>query len=64
MKGSRSQNNLQNKQMTSHKPSPEIRDNLDSRNNEEQDNKGDDTTHNRKEKKSGHLKDRGKDGNR
>lgn len=28
---------------------PEIRDNLDSRKNEEQSNKGDDTTHNKKE---------------
>ena len=64
MKDSRSQNNKQNKQMMGHKPSPEIRDNLDSRNNEEQDNKGDDTTHNTKEKKTGHLKDRGKDRSR
>jgi hypothetical protein len=61
MKGSRSQNNLQNKQMMSHKPRPEIRDNLDSRDGEEQNNKGDDTTHNVKEKKSGHLKNKGKD---
>ncbi len=33
-------------------PKPEIRDNLDSRKNEEQDFKGTDTTHNRKEHKS------------
>jgi hypothetical protein len=33
----------------SHKPVPEIRDNLDSRKNEEQDFKGNDTTHNRKD---------------
>ena len=31
---------------------PEIRDNLDSRKNEEQDFKGDDMTHNKKEHKS------------
>jgi hypothetical protein len=61
MKGSRSQNNLQNKQMMSHKPRPEIRDNIYSRDGEEQNNKGDDTTHNVKEKKSGHLKNKGKD---
>ncbi len=30
---------------------PDTRDNLDSRNNEEQDFKGDDTTHNKKETK-------------
>lgn len=49
MKGSRSTNNQQNKQGMSHKPMPEIRDNLDSRKNEEQDFKGSDVTHNRKE---------------
>jgi hypothetical protein len=64
MKGSRSQNNLQNKQMAGHKPTPEIRDNLDSREGEEQTRKGDDITHNKKEKKAGHLKDRGKDRSR
>jgi hypothetical protein len=48
MKGSRSQNNMQNKQFTSHKPRPDVRDDLDSRKNEEQDDKGDDTTHNKK----------------
>jgi hypothetical protein len=56
MKDSRSQNNLQNKQMMSHKPRPEIRDDLDSREGEEQMNKGDDTTHNEKETKKEHLK--------
>jgi hypothetical protein len=35
-------------QFNKNKPSPEIRDNLDSRKNEEQDSKGDDITHNRK----------------
>jgi hypothetical protein len=47
MKGSRTQNNQQSKQGMSHKPMPEIRDNLDSRKREEQDFKGDDVTHNR-----------------
>jgi hypothetical protein len=49
MKESRSQNNLQNKQMMSHRPKPEVRDNLDSRKNEEQSTKGDDVTHNEKD---------------
>lgn len=52
MKTSRSQDNKQSKQGVSHKPRPEIRDNLDSRENEEQDFKGDDMTHNKKEKRS------------
>lgn len=49
MKGSRAQNNRQNKQLTGHRPRPDVRDDLDSRSNEEQDNKGDDVTHNRKD---------------
>lgn len=49
MKGSRSQNNQQNKQGMSHRPMPDVRDNLDSRKREEQDFKGGDVTHNRKE---------------
>ena len=48
MKDARSQNNMQNKQMISHRPVPDVRDDLDSRKNEEQDSKGDDITHNRK----------------
>ena len=48
MKGSRAQNNVQNKQMVGHRPRPDIRDDLDSRMNEEQDTKGNDVTHNRK----------------
>ena len=56
MKGSRSQTNMQNKQMIGHRPKPENRDDLDSRSNEEQDNKGDDRTHNEKETKEKHLK--------
>lgn len=49
MKTSRSTNNMQSKQGHSHKSRPEIRDDMDSRNNEEQDWKGTDTTHNKKE---------------
>jgi len=52
MKTSRSTNNMQSKQGHSHKPRPEIRDDMDSRKNEEQDWKGADTTHNRKEQRS------------
>ncbi len=56
MKDSRSQNNQQNKQGQSHKPRPDVRDDLDSRSNEEQDTKGDDITHNNKDSKSNKLK--------
>ena len=52
MKVSRSQNNMQNKSFTGHRPRPDTRDDLDSRKNEEQDTKGDDVTHNRKEKRN------------
>lgn len=38
----------QNTRFNKNKPSPEIRDNLDSRKNEEQESKGNDITHNRK----------------
>jgi hypothetical protein len=55
MKNSR-QDNLPNKQVAGNKHRPEIRDNLDSRINEEQDRKGDDVTHNEKENKKDHLK--------
>lgn len=48
MKGSRAQNNMQGKQFVGHRPQPDIRDDLDSRKNEEQDTKGNDITHNRK----------------
>ena len=64
MKGSRAQDNRQNKSMPGHRPVPQNKDDLDSREGEEQDNKGDDVTHNSKEKKTGHLKDRGKDRSR
>ena len=56
MKQSRSQNTKQSKQGMTNKPRPEIRDNLDSREGEEQMTKGDDTTHNEKETKAKHLK--------
>lgn len=39
---------MQSKQGLSHKPRPDIRDDMDSRKNEEQDWKGTDMTHNRK----------------
>jgi hypothetical protein len=44
--------NKQNKQQMSKKPRPEIRDNLDSRANEEQEYKGDDITHNEKDERN------------
>jgi hypothetical protein len=59
MKGSRSTNNQQSKQGMSHKPRPDVRDNLDSRKNEEQDFKGDDITHNTKQM---HTRPHGKKG--
>jgi hypothetical protein len=52
MKGSRSQNTAQNKTMPGHRPVPQNKDDIDSRSNEEQDNKGDDVTHNEKNVRS------------
>jgi hypothetical protein len=52
MKTSRDQTSKQSKQGMGKKPRPEIRDNLDSRKQEEQDYKGDDTTHNEKNERS------------
>jgi hypothetical protein len=52
MKDARSQNNMQSKQMAGHRPKPDVRDDLDSRKNEEQDDKGNDTTHNKKQVRS------------
>ena len=52
MKTSRDATTKQSKQTNAKIPKPEIRDNLDSRKNEEQDDKGTDTTHNTKETKS------------
>ena len=48
MKHARSNDTRQNKQMQGHQPKPNVRDDLDSRKNEEQEEKGDDTTHNQK----------------
>ncbi|HXL56676.1 MAG TPA: hypothetical protein VN958_10485 [Chitinophagaceae bacterium] len=61
MKTSRDRINKENKQGMSKKPRPEIRDNLDSRKEEEQDFKGDDVTHNTKYEKSGKQKKKTKD---
>ena len=52
---------MQNKQEAGHRPVPNTRDDLDSRKNEEQDRKGDDVTHNKKETKRGHLKNKKED---
>jgi hypothetical protein len=64
MKGSRSMNNMQNKQMAGHRPRPDTRDDLDSRKNEEQISKGDDVTHNKKEVKTGDKKKKGRQADR
>ena len=56
MNNPRNQTNKKGKQGITNKPRPEIRDNLDSRENEEQMTKGDDVTHNEKETKTKHLK--------
>jgi hypothetical protein len=48
MKTTRNANTKQSKQGHNNIPKPEIRDNLDSRNNEEQGDKGNYTTHNKK----------------
>ncbi len=52
MNNSRNQMNSQNKQGFTKKPRPEIRDDIDSRKNEEQEVKGDDVTHNEKRTQS------------
>lgn len=50
---------LQTKQAAKSKQArPENKDNLDSRKNEEQEFKGDDITHNRRETKTKHLKNK------
>lgn len=69
MKGGNNQNtgqkNMPNKQnMNQNKQRPQNKDDLDSREGEEQNSKGDDVTHNTKEGKAGHLKNRGKDKSR
>ena len=48
MKTSRNEMNPQNKQGVTKVPKPDIRDNLDSREGEEWQTKGDDVTHNKK----------------
>ncbi|RYG49460.1 MAG: hypothetical protein EOO01_12455 [Chitinophagaceae bacterium] len=48
MKTTNNQAQTQNTRTHTSKRSPEIRDNLDSRKNEEQESKGDDITHNQK----------------
>ena len=48
MKTPMSKTSQENRKTTIHKTRPEIRDNLDSRANEEQNFRGDDITHNRK----------------
>jgi hypothetical protein len=53
----------QSKQGQSEGTRPDVRDNLDSRKNEEQDNKGGDFTHNKKDDKSHHLKEKNKPAN-
>ena len=59
MKNSKNQDTKRNKQSGTISPRPEVRDDLDSRKNEEQDIKGDDVTHNEKETKKDHLKKKG-----
>ena len=56
MKHSRGQDTRQNKTVPGHRPIPQNKDDLDSRENLEQDNKGQDVTHNRKEMKSDRSK--------
>ncbi|MEQ1676604.1 MAG: hypothetical protein ABL876_07885 [Chitinophagaceae bacterium] len=56
MKNMTSKNPKHNTQFNTHKHIPENKDNLDSRENEEQLNKGDNTTHNHKEQKSSKKK--------
>ncbi len=51
MKNTKNSNNAQSHQGFSKKPRPEIRDDMDSRKNEEWQVKGDDVTHNKKETK-------------
>ena len=58
MKDSRNQENRQSKQGFTNVPKPEIRDNLDSRKNEEQRIKGGDITNNKKNTKNKDQRDR------
>jgi hypothetical protein len=54
MKKTQNQGVRQNAPLNANKQRPEIRDNLDSRKNEEQDFKGDDVTHNSKPHQNKH----------
>lgn len=56
MKNLNSQNGAQNKSTQGNARPPQNKDDLDSRENLEQDSKGDDVTHNRKEMKSDRKK--------
>jgi len=60
MKGSRSQNTRQNKSVPGHRPVPQNKDDLDSRKNEEQETKGDDITHNKKEVRGDNMMRKGR----
>ena len=57
----RDQVNQQNKQPVNKKTRPEIRDNLDSRANEEQEFKGNDITHNKKDERNNKQKGKEQD---
>ncbi len=54
-------NQNSNRQFVNKKNRPEIRDDMDHREGEEQESKGDDVTHNEKETKKQHLKEKKKD---
>ena len=56
MKFARAQNTRQNKTVPGHRPRPQNKDELDSRENLEQNDKGNDVTHNVKEMKSDRKK--------
>lgn len=56
MKNNTGKNSLPKTPAQGNKPRPEIRDNLDSRENQENFIKGNDSTHNKKETKENHLK--------
>lgn len=60
MKESRSQNNMQNKTMSGHRPLPHNKEDIDSRKNEEWEEKGDDVTHNQKAVKHDNRMRKGK----
>lgn len=54
MKKGQSQTPAHNTKFNANKQRPEVRDNLDSRSGEEQETKGDDTTHNQREHSNKH----------